>query len=98
MDPEITRELRFSSTLRGVIIAALLGLYGYVTHQPGTSFAYMLLIAAGLQVVVLLLRRLVPPDQLPGVLGIFELLVDAATVFLFALGVFGGILSQGYDF
>lgn len=99
MDTEsrITRQLRLGSTVRGLIIAALMGFYFFVTNQPGTSFTVALLFAAGLQLGVLLLRRFVPPDVLPQALHVFELLVDAATILLFALGVFGGILGYGLE-
>jgi len=93
----LSRESRLSSPARGVGIGAIALVYAYVTRQPGAAFTASLLIAAGLQVVVLLLRRFVPPDQLPQAMNVFELLVDAATVFLFALGVYGGILRFGDD-
>jgi hypothetical protein len=86
------RELRLSSTVRGAIIGALIAVYAYVSGEPGATFTASLLIAAGLQVVVLLLRKFVPTYLMPQALHVFELLADAATVFLFALGVFGGIL------
>jgi hypothetical protein len=43
------------------------------------------------------LRRFVPPAQLPQMMNLVELLADAATVLLFALGVYGGIANFGYD-
>lgn len=92
-----TRRMRLSSTVRGLLIVALIAFYGYVTHQPGASLTATLLIAAALQGVVLLLRRFVSPELLPQALDLFELLADAATVFLFALGVYGGILAYGLD-
>jgi hypothetical protein len=96
-DSGTTRELRLSSTVRGVMIAALIAFYGYVVGNPGASFTVSLLIAAGLQVAVLLLRRFVPPDLLPQAMYALEMAADAATVFLFALGVYGGILSYGLE-
>lgn len=89
--------MRLSSTVRGLVIGGLVLFYGYVTRQPGATLAMTLLIAAGLQVALLVLRRVVPREQLPMAMYIFELLIDAATVLLFALGVFGGILRQGMD-
>jgi hypothetical protein len=86
-------RIRLSSTVRGVIIGALIATYAYVVGQPGASLTATLLIAAALQAMVLLLRKFVPPALLPQALQIFELVADAATVFLFALGVFGGILD-----
>jgi hypothetical protein len=89
--------LRLSSTLRGVIIAALIGFYSLVVDHPGASFTVSLLIAAGLQLGILLLRRFAPPDFLPQATWLLELLADAATVVLFALGVFGGMVRYGLD-
>ena len=97
MDPETTRQLRLGSTIRGLIIAALIGFYGFVMDQPGASLTAALLIAAGLQLAVLVTRRLVAADAMPQAMYLLELLVDAATVFLFALGVFGGVFKVGYD-
>jgi hypothetical protein len=86
------RELRLSGMVRGAIIAGLIATYTYVLQQPGATFTASLLVAAGLQVAVLLLRKFVPVYLMPQALHVFDLLADAATVFLFALGVFGGIL------
>jgi len=96
-ESETTRQLRLSSTTRGIIIAVLIGFYGYVMDHPGASFTVSLLVAAGLQVGVLLLRRFVTPDLLPQAMYLLEMLADAATVFLFALGVYGGMLSYGLE-
>lgn len=87
------RQMRWSSTLRGVVIAVLLAAYGWVANLGGASFISSLLIAAGLQIAVLLSRRFLPAYLLPQVIDTLELLADAATVLLFALGVFGGIMS-----
>jgi hypothetical protein len=91
--PISPREWRLGSTVRGAFIGALLALYAFALDRPGTTLAVTLLIAAGLQLAVILLRRFVPADLLPQVLQVFELLVDAATVLLFAMGVFGAIAS-----
>jgi hypothetical protein len=66
--------------------------YTYVMNQPGASMTSTLLVAAGLQVVVIVIRRVVAVEAQPFVMYVFELLVDAATVLLFALGVFGGLI------
>ena len=50
-----------------------------------------LLIAAGVQIMVIALRRFVPADRLPQAMYVFEYIADGVTVLLFALGVFGGI-------
>jgi hypothetical protein len=92
-----SRQLRLSSTIRGFIIAALVAAYAYVTRQPEATLTASLLLAAGLQLAVLLLRKLVPPALMPQALYVFELLVDGATVLLFALGVYGGLLRFAAD-
>jgi hypothetical protein len=89
---EIPRAARIDPWMRGVAIGVIALVYAYVTRQPGASLAVSLLIAACLQAAVLLLRRIVPADLLPQVMALFELLADAATVLLFALGVYGGMM------
>jgi hypothetical protein len=88
---------RINSYVRGGAIVFIALVYAFITKQPGASFTVSLLIAAGLQLAVLLLRRFVPPAQLPQMMNLVELLADAATVLLFALGVYGGIANFGYD-
>lgn len=96
-ESETARQLRLTSTTRGIIIAVLIGACSYVMDQPGASFTLSLLVAAGLQAGVLLLRRFVSPDSLPQAMYLLEMVADAATVFLFALGVYGGILNHGLE-
>lgn len=97
-DPAPTpRQMRFNSTLRGIVIAVLLAAYGWTANIGGASFMSSLLIAAGLQIAILLSRRFLPDYLLPQVIDTLELLADAATVLLFALGVFGGILSYNSE-
>ena len=93
----LPREMRLSGTARGIIIAAMIAGYGYVFRQPGASLTLSFLIAAALQLAVILMRRFLPPANLPVALYVFELVVDAATVFMFALGVYGGILKMAAD-
>ena len=88
-------EMRFSSTARGFVIAVIAGLYAWLMRDPGASLLWALIAAAALQFCVIILRRVLPPDMLPIGLYLFELFADAATVFLFALGIYGGILRQG---
>ena len=87
-------EPRISSTIRGIAIGALAAGYAWLTNQSAGSLAIWLLIAAILQGLVLLLRKFVPPPLLPQAMYLFELFADAATVLLFALGVFGEILRH----
>ena len=87
-------QMRRSSLYRGLLISLCIGGYAWVFHKPGASFTELFLVGVALQVLALLVRRFVPPDRLPQAMYIFELLVDGATVLLFALGVFGGILSS----
>lgn len=84
--------------MRGVLITVLIGLYAWLVGKPGVTLTAALLIAAGLQVGVLLMRKFVSPELHPQVLYLLELLADAATVVLFAIGVFGGILRQAYGY
>ena len=86
------RAPRLGDGSRGLIIAVMIAAYSYVMNQPGASMTSTLLIAAGLQVVVIVIRRVVSVEAQPFVMYVFELLVDAATVLLFALGVFGGLI------
>jgi hypothetical protein len=85
------RQLRLSSRVRGVLITALIAGYGWLVGQPQGSFTEGLLIAAVLQVAVILIRRWVPPAAHPAAMHVFELIADAITVLLFALSVLGGI-------
>ena len=89
MDRE--RDLRVSSTLRGVFIAVLIGVYGWVSKEPLVSWKASFLIAAGLQIVVIAIRRVAPAGDLPRTIYLFEMLADAITVLLFALGIFGSL-------
>ena len=91
------RDLRISSTLRGVFVALVIAIYAWVFRQPGASWTQMLLVGAALQAAVLLLRRFVPRDRLPQAMYVFELVVDGITVLVFALGVFGGIVRMPQD-
>lgn len=84
-------ELRLSSGIRGGFIAVLIGIYGWITREPAGSLVVSLLIAAGVQLAVIAIRRWVPADRRPQAMYIFEYLADGITVLLFALGVFGGI-------
>jgi hypothetical protein len=95
MEDLTPRQMRLGTTVRGAIITGLLVCYGVLVDEPGASLIAGLLVAAGLQILVLILRRVIPPEALPQVMYLFELLVDAATVLLFALGVFGGIVRAG---
>jgi len=86
------RQRRLSSGLRGLIIGALVLAFGWFTKQAEASLTQAFLVGAALQLAVILLRKFVPAEQLPQAQALFELLVDAATVLAFALGVYGGML------
>jgi hypothetical protein len=94
-EPAPPRQLRWSSSLRGTFIAVLIGAYGLLVSLGSQTYVPSLLIAAGLQVAILLARRFAPAYLLPQVNDVIELLADAATVLLFALGIFGAITSYG---
>ena len=92
MTPEPSaQDRRLSSAGRGLIIAALIAMYTWFTRAPAVSPSASLLVAAGVQVVVIALRRFVPADRLPQAMHVFELIADGVTILFFALGVFGGI-------
>ena len=86
-----SRDLRISSSMRGAFIAGLALVYSLLSNQPGVSLKATLLVAAGLQLVVIVIRRLVPAGELPRAIYIFEMIADGVTVLLFAVGVFGSI-------
>jgi hypothetical protein len=85
------REMRLSSMTRAVVIVATLGVYTWVSKQPAVSLTAGLLVAAGLQLAVIGVRRFVPAGQQPLALYMFEFIADGVTLILFALTVFGGI-------
>jgi hypothetical protein len=90
--PNLTAdERRFSTGGRGVAIAAMIAFYGWFMREPAGSWSASLLAGAGVQLLVIVLRRLVPADRLPQAMYVFEMIADGVTVLLFALGVFGGI-------
>jgi hypothetical protein len=85
------RQMRIDSRVRGVVIATMIAAYSWLFRQPQGSFAEALLIAALLQVIVILLRRWVPAEGQPAAMYAFEMIADGITVLMFALGVFGSI-------
>jgi len=91
-DPEI-RDLRRGAAFRSFLIAGMIAAYGWVMHQPAASFTQSFLVGIALQVVLIILKRFVPPDRLPQAMYAYETIADGVTVLLFALGVFGGIQS-----
>jgi len=90
-------QMRRSSLYRGILIALCIGGYAWAFRQPGASLTELFLVGVGLQVVALIVRRVVPADRLPYAMYVLDLLIDGATVFVFALGVYGGILSVPGD-
>jgi uncharacterized membrane protein (UPF0136 family) len=87
---ETPRQMRVSTTVRGVIMGALIALYSWLMDHPA-GWAGMLLVAAAVQLVIIIARRFVPPDLMPRALFVIETIADGATVLLFALGVLGPI-------
>ena len=85
------RDLRRGAAFRSLVIAAMIAAYGWFLHQPSSSFKLSFLVAAALQLVLIVLKRLVPAGQLPQALYAYETVADGITVLLFALGVLGGI-------
>ena len=92
------REGRFSTPARGVAIGVIAAVYAWVTHQPHGSFTAAWLWAGGLQLAVIAIRKLVPPDYQPDAMSLFEMVADGLTVLSFALGVYGGIARAPADF
>jgi hypothetical protein len=91
------RQMRIDSRVRGVIVGGLIAGYTWLMHLPQASFTSSFIIAAALQLAIIIVGRFVPAEQAPKALYVCELLADAATVFLFALGVYGGILRMPPD-
>jgi anti-sigma factor RsiW len=88
-----SRDPRLSSTTRGLYITGLILAYTWFSKDPGVSLKVTFLIAAGLQLAVVVARRFVPADELPGAIYIFEMIADGVTVLMFAIGVFGALGS-----
>jgi hypothetical protein len=86
---------RLSSPVRGFIIAALMAVYGFVVREPAALLTWSLLLAVALQIAIIVLRKWLPAERFPQAQEVVELVFDAATVFLFAVGVYGGILRAG---
>ncbi len=84
---------RLGSWTRGVFIAALIVAYGWFIGHPQGSFAQMFVAGAAIQILVILVRRLLPTQWRAQAQYIFELVADGVTVLVFALGVIGGITS-----
>jgi|SRR3954466_9300927 hypothetical protein len=95
---ESPRDLRVASWVRGVFIGALIAFYGWFLKVPEGSFKRMFVIGAGVQVMIIVLRRFVPRDVQPQAQYIFEMIADGVTVLVFALGVFGSIVRLPQDF
>ena len=91
------RPLRFGTLSRGAGSAVFIAAYSWLLHLPAAPFKESLLWAAALQLLVICVRRFVPPESQPRTIEWVELLADGATVLLFALGVFGGILQMPTD-
>ena len=85
------RDLRLSSTIRGLAIGALLVAYAWFMDAPDVSLKATFIVAAALQLAVIVIRRVVPAEEVPRALYIFEMIADGVTVLMFALGVFGAV-------
>jgi hypothetical protein len=82
---------RLASWMRGIFIAALIVAYGWFVGSPQGSFTQMFVVGAALQVLVIVIRKLVPGEHQSQAQYLFEMVADGATVLVFALGVFGAI-------
>lgn len=85
------RQLRLSSTVRGIFMTVILLVYGFMVQKPGHGFIEGLLIAAALQGGVLLLRRFAPDALVPQATYVLEMIADGVTILLFMLGIFDSI-------
>jgi hypothetical protein len=84
-------DLRLSSTIRGAFIGGLIFVYAWFLDAPDVSLKVAFLVAAALQLVIIVMRRFAPVDELPRAIYIIELIADGVTVLMFAIGVFGAI-------
>ncbi len=91
---ETPRQMRLSTTVRGIIITVLIALYSWIFKQSGGSLAVALLIGAAVQIAVVVVRRIVPAAHRPQTIHIVELIADGVTVLLFAVGVLGAISAM----
>jgi len=85
------RDQRRGAAYRSAVIAVMIAFYGWFMHLPSAPFKQTFLIAAGLQLLLIVLKRLVSADQLPQALVAYETVADGITVLLFAVGVLGKI-------
>ena len=84
---------RLASWWRGIFIAALIVAYGWFVGHPEGSFAKMFVAGAAIQILLILVRKLLPALWSAQAQYVFELLADGVTVLVFALGVIGGITA-----
>lgn len=77
--------------MRGIIIATLIILYCCFIGQPLNSFARMFVAGAAIQILIIVVRKLVPAQHLGQAQYVFEVVADGVTVLVFALGVVGEI-------
>ena len=87
------REMRLSTTVRGVIIGALIAGYSWLMRLP-ESWAELLIAAAAVQFAVILARRFAPAEKMPQAIYIVEMIADGVTVLLFAVSVLGPIMRM----
>lgn len=85
------RDMRRGAAYRSAVIALMVSFYGGFLHLPSAPFKQSFLIAAALQLLLIVLKRLVPADRLPQALNAYETVADGITVLLFAVGVLGRI-------
>jgi hypothetical protein len=88
---ESPHQERLGSWTRGIFIAALIVAYGWFIGHPQGSFAQMFVVGAAIQILVIVVRKLVPSEHRARAQYVFEMVADGVTVLVFALGVFGGI-------
>ncbi len=90
---ETPRHKRLSDPARGIFIAVFIALYSWASKQSDGSMAVALLVGAAVQIAILGMRRIVPPDRMPETIYVIEMIADGITVMSFAIGVLGPIFS-----
>ncbi len=88
---DISRKERLNSWTRGTVIAVLIVGYGWLVGYPQGTATGLFVAGVVVQLLVILVRKLLPANVRPQAQDIFELLADGVTVLVFALGVFGAI-------
>ena len=91
---DFPRSLRFTATVRGLLIGTLFAAYFFLGLLPEGHFRASLIIAAVAQFITLIVARTAPAGRVHLSLFVIELLADGATVLLFALAIVGATMPN----